>query len=137
MRRRKYRRASVNGFGLPKKLTTDHAIGAGLAIAGEALVDYAGGGVLTDDTGRVVKMVGGGALLLLTTNGKLQGAGLGLLVNNAYAKFVSQDNKTLGDEVMSALNIAPAPPAAAGLRGYPYTVLPNGSSNGQRRVVRQ
>lgn len=97
--RRRRRRASVGKIGLPNKITGKHLTGAAIGIAAETTLDHVAGGILTDSTGRYLKIAGGLALLLTQKNQTVQGAGLGIAVNNAYAKFLSDANMTLGDEV--------------------------------------
>ncbi|MEO1260557.1 MAG: hypothetical protein AAFZ15_17300 [Bacteroidota bacterium] len=107
-RRKKYVRKAKETFQIPKKITANHAKGAALGITGETVVDHFTGGFLTDSTGRWIKIVSGLGLLFGSRKDTTQGVGVGLVLNNGYAKFISEENMTLGDEIKTS--VLPAGP---------------------------
>lgn len=137
MKKRTYRRRrAVSGFGVPKKFTGQHLKGAALGIGGETVIDMVAGGFLTDTTGRYLKIAGGLSLLFTNKSQMLQGVGLGVAVNNAYAKFVSDSNETIGSKVLSLVQGG----AVAGNGGYSYLIPGSNQKfveNGVPKVVRR
>lgn len=79
------------------KKTQDMVVGGGLAILGEWAADKFMGGVLTDQTGTLIKIGVGGFLLMKGKKNLMRGVGAGLVANNAL-KLATGKNlpQTLG-----------------------------------------
>lgn len=107
MKKKVYRRASKPNV---KQMLPGIAVG----IAGDEALNMLFSGFLTDQTGRYLKMGAGVLAVMMAKQQFHKGIGAGVAVNNAYASFLSKNNKTLGGEVISLVS----PTTVAGLPWY-------------------